>query len=272
MVSLKHKLGFLIVLAFGFALSASGQGRGFAAPARGFSAPVRTVAPPMRAQAGSALSGVRRFSRSTRASRFPFGNCSLLTNSFCGTPFLPPQMPVTASPQVPNFGIVNGVPGLGFDYPHLAAINRGFNDQFGFSNAFNSSFFNNGYGVIPFYGSLPSYYPPYEEETPDSYTQRAQQPVFVVPSPQQSPAASSAGSSAGVSATPSTTPPPELGQLILVRGDGQIVMAVAFTVRNGQLTYVTNEGTRRSFPASELDKEATRQMNEANGTFVSIPN
>ena len=182
-------------------------------------------------------------------------------------------MPVTASPQVPNFGIINGVPGLGFDFPHLAAINRGFNDQFGFSNAFNSAFVNNSnsFGFIPFFGTGPLYYPPYEEEPPSDNVQRAQQPRYVLPLPQQTLAGASAGSAPGAPAA-TQAPPPELGQLILVRRDGQIVMAVAFTVRNGQLTYVTNEGTRRSFPVSELDKDTTRQMNEANGTFVSIPN
>jgi hypothetical protein len=66
-------------------------------------------------------------------------------------------------------------------------------------------------------------------------------------------------------------PPPELGQLILVRRDGQVLLAVAFTTNRGQLTYITRDGTRRSFPVSELDKDATRQMNEANGTSVSLP-
>jgi hypothetical protein len=59
--------------------------------------------------------------------------------------------------------------------------------------------------------------------------------------------------------------------LILVRSDGEVLLAVAFTVRNGQLTYITNEGTKRSFPVSELDKQATQQMNDANGTSVSLP-
>ena len=53
--------------------------------------------------------------------------------------------------------------------------------------------------------------------------------------------------------------------------DGEVLLAVAFTVRNGQLTYITNEGTKRSFPVSELDKQATQQMNDANGTSVSLP-
>jgi hypothetical protein len=62
-----------------------------------------------------------------------------------------------------------------------------------------------------------------------------------------------------------------LGQLILVRSDGEVLLAVAFTVSKGRLTYITNEGTKRSFPVSELDKQATQQMNDANGTSVSLP-
>jgi len=82
-----------------------------------------------------------------------------------------------------------------------------------------------------------------------------------VPPPESAPSA----------AAPASIAPPELGQLILVRRDGKVLLAVAFTVRNGELTYVTTEGARRSFPLSELDKEATRQMNDANGTSVSLP-
>ena len=67
-------------------------------------------------------------------------------------------------------------------------------------------------------------------------------------------------------------PPPEVGQFVLVRLDGQVLFAVAFTTVNGRLTYVTREGLRRSFPVSELDKDATRQMNDANGASVSLPN
>ena len=166
--------------------------------------------------------------------------------------------------------MINGVPGLGFDFPHLAAINRGFNSQAGFFNAFNNGFFNDGFGFIPFFGS-PFYYPPYQEETPYS-TEGTQPPVFIVPQPQ--PNTSASVDSAPKQAAAPQAPPqplPELGQLILVRSDGEVLLAVAFTVRNGQLTYITNDGTRRSFPVSELDKQATRQMNDANGTSVSLP-
>lgn len=280
MVKTIHKFGLVIALGFGVALSAFGQGRGSSAPMRGFSAPMRGFSAPVRGFAGRSTSGLRRgFSGPGRLPRgiFGAGTCGVSTTGPCPTVFVPPTVffpptVITATPQEPNFGVINGVPGLGFDFPHLAAINRGFNSQFGFFNAVNNGFLNNGFGVIPFFGSPPLYYPQYEEEeTPDYYTKGAQQPIFVMPSPQQP--ASPRPAEAAPAPTPQTPPPPpELGQLILVRSDGQVLLAVAFTVRNGQLTYITNDGTRRSFPVAELDKDATRQMNDANGTSVSLPN
>jgi hypothetical protein len=96
---------------------------------------------------------------------------------------------------------------------------------------------------------------------------RIRQPQFTIPQPGAlAPAEDAPGADLSI-----PLPPPELGQLILVRRDGKVLLAVAFTVRDGDVTYVTTEGTRRSFPVSELDKEATRQMNDANGTSVSLP-
>ena len=197
---------------------------------------------------------------------FAPGFCRVLEQ--CENVFLPTQI-ITASPQEPNFGVVNGVPGLGFDFPHLAAINRGFNSQAGFLNAFPNGVFNN-FGFIPFFGSVPWSYPPYEEASPDYYTETAQQPQFVIPRPRPATPPTETTPRAAEPQTP-PPPPPELGQLILVRRDGQVLLAVAFTTNRGQLTYITREGTRRSFPVSELDKDATRQMNDANGTSVSLP-
>jgi hypothetical protein len=166
--------------------------------------------------------------------------------------------------------LINGVPGLGFDFPHLAAINRGFNNQFAFFNAFNNGFFNNGF--FPFF--TPIFSEPFAFSgaggIPD---EGGRQPIFIVTQPPQPNVPPPAESAPRESATPQVPPPPppELGQLILVRSDGQVLLAVAFTVRNGQLTYIANDGTRRSFPFGELDKDATRQMNDANGTSVSLP-
>ena len=68
------------------------------------------------------------------------------------------------------------------------------------------------------------------------------------------------------------TPVKDVGEFILVRRDGQVTLAVAFTTANGRLTYVTREGIRRSFPVAELDNEATREMNDANGTTLTLSN
>ena len=191
--------------------------------------------------------------------------------------------PIVGTPLNPNFAPIRGVPGLGFDHQHLAAIEHPFLNRFG-----------RGRGLFPFYpyfaplflNTLPldydAYYggnedpngydngdPASGSAVPDDYTQGAQQPQFMIPQPDAVAPAENAPSTA--SSTPAP-PPPELGQLILVRRDGKVLLAVAFTVRNGDLTYVTTDGARRSFPVSELDKEATRQMNDANGTSVSLPN
>jgi hypothetical protein len=163
---------------------------------------------------------------------------------------------------------MNGVPGLGFDFPHLAAISRGSQRHFrGFGG------FSNGFFTPIFFDSLPLYYP-FDTQTPDYYTEGAQQPVFVIPQPPQPQPTAPPRAATPEAATPQTPPPPppELAQLILMRRDGQILLAVAFTVRNGQLTYISNDGTRRSFPVDDLDKDATRQMNDANGTSVALPN
>ena len=241
--------------------------RGFSAPTHGFSAPRRATSALRRGSPGHG----REIFTPAPGGVFGSGAC----NGFvpCGPLFFVP--PRTGTALEPNFGVINGVPGLGFDFPHLAAINRGFQNRFAFVD---TGFFNNGFFPFftpIFFDALPSFYPPYQTQAPDYYAEAERQPIFVI-TPQQlqalPPVPAEAAASAPATPQAPPSPPPELGQLILVRRDGQILLAVAFTVRNGQLTYVTNEGTRRSFAVSELDKDATRQMNDANGTSVSLPN
>jgi hypothetical protein len=254
-----RKIGFAVVLSFAIGLWASAQTRGgFGArgtgglahassgASRGFAAPGRTIA-------GSAP-GISR--------------PGLFTH------------PIVGPPLNPNFAPIRGVPGLGFDRQHLAANEHPFLNRFG-----------RGRGLFPFYpyfaplflDTLPLDYDAYSgnedpngydngdpassSAVPDYYTQGAQQPQFMIPQP----GATAPAESAPSDALATQAPPPELGQLILVRRDGKVLLAVAFTVRNGNLTYVTTDGARRSFPLNELDKEATRQMNDANGTSVSLP-
>ena len=276
-----YKFAFVMALSLAVVTSASAQRRGFSmpmrgvtAPTRGVTAPTRGVTAPMRGFAGRSPSGLQHgFSRPGRVEHRILVPGSCVTTGPCPTVFFQPPV-VTATPLEPNFGLINGVSGLGFDFPHLAAINRGFNSQFAFFNALNNGFFNNGF--FPFF--TPVFFDPFAFSGAGVIPEEVErQPIFVMtqpPQPQPAPAPPPEAAPRAPAAEPQAPPPPppELGQLILVRSDGQVLLAVAFTVRNGQLTYITNDGTRRSFPASELDKDATRQMNDANGTSVSLPN
>jgi hypothetical protein len=215
-------------MTLGAAVCASGQVRGGGMPVRGISPPARAVASRPRSHSPSRV----------------------------GTPLHP------------NFAPIRGVPGLGFDFQHLAAISRPIRDRFGREHRQILPFIAPVFGTLPLYDS-------FDSETPDYYDEAEQQPQFIM-SPQQPQAAAPAPREAAPVAPPAAAqfpapPPPELGQLILVRRDGQVLLAVAFTTVRGQLTYITREGTRRSFPVSELDKTATREMNDANGTSVSLP-
>lgn len=186
-----------------------------------------------------------------------------------------------------TYGSTIGVPGLGFDYTHLAAISGGL------SNGRRSNRGREGYRnqavFVPFlYGGYPYYFCDdlddwyddsceYEQSQAQTQPQEqvqqqpqvivVQQPVPMAPPPDDS----------GTYAPPSALPPaPEpvrdIGEFVLVRRDGRILFASAFSVTGTQLTYVTLEGIRRTVPLSDLDADATQQMNEARGTTVQIHN
>ena len=256
MVNTISRFGLAVALSVGVAISASGQGRGSSAPMRGSSAPARSFS-----GAGRGFAGHPR-GTGTRPGAF--------------RAFAPP---LVGTPLNPNFAPLRGVPGLGFDFPHLAAIQGASRGRFGRGDRdrdrggfFTPLFFDGGWPLYPYDYPYDNGYPN-DNAAPEGYSGAAQQPpIFVVPQPQPN-ASAPADAPSRQAATPQTPPPPppELGQLILVRSDGEVLLAVAFTVRNGQLTYITNEGTKRSFPVSELDKQATQQMNDANGTSVSLP-
>ena len=176
-----------------------------------------------------------------------------------------------ATPLNPNFAPIHGVPGLGFDYQHLVAVGRAGHERRGGENRGTGRSF-----ITPIFGLGQPYYYAFDTGFPYDYNAPTEQPISEPftpaipgipggnePSPVQ----------AEVPALPivAPIPPPELGQLILMRRYGQVVMAVAFTTSGGRLTYITQDGLRRSFPLAELDADATRQMNDVNGTTVALP-
>jgi hypothetical protein len=174
---------------------------------------------------------------------------------------------------------LSGVPGLGFDFPHLAAISGGLHGD---------SFFRPGHhghhgegSFIPiFFGGYPYYSDDAGYDQPEQQTEQPPQPqpqIIViqqpVPAQQIADSASNAESdSAPEVAAQTALPARDVGDFILVRRDGRILFASIFSVVGAQLLYVTPEGIRHSILVSDLDAEATQQMNEARGTTVQIHN
>ena len=173
-----------------------------------------------------------------------------------------------------SFGSENGVPGLGFDYPHLAAISGSLQS--------NQSFGRGGHrgqgSFVPIlFGGYPYYYDSQDYDQPQQQAQAQpqviviQQPAPIVAAPQGIDAGSDAASPSSL-ATAATTAVRDVGEFVLVRRDGRVLFASAFSVVGAQLRYISPEGIRRTLPMAELDADATQQMNEARGTTVQISN
>lgn len=92
-----------------------------------------------------------------------------------------------------------------------------------------------------------------------------QPPSAAVMAPEEA-AVPPASSSAETSPTPE--PLHDVGTFVLVLNDGTKIDAVAFTIQNDRLIYITSDGLRKSFAASELNKQATEQLNDDRGTPV----
>jgi hypothetical protein len=177
-----------------------------------------------------------------------------------------------------GFDSFSGVPGLGFDFPHLAAISGPLHN--------NSPHFEHighrgqGSFVPILFGGYPYYYENLGYDQPDQPMGQQSQPqpqIIViqqpVPAQQGADLESDTGTlSASESESQAAVPVRDVGDFILVRRDGRILFASVFSVVGAQLQYVTPEGIRHTLAMSDLDAGATQQMNEARGTTVQIHN
>ncbi len=155
------------------------------------------------------------------------------------------------------------VPGLGFDFVHFAAVHPHFQATHSHRQ------------ITPI---IPIGFPFFSEPAAPQIIVMPQPPVVVL---QQPGVMENAGESTGhVRAADATEimvparavePSRDVGEFVLVRRDGRLVFAVAFSAEGGQLIYITREGVRRSLPLAELDIEATRRMNEERGTTLHLP-
>ena len=169
-----------------------------------------------------------------------------------------------------------GAPGLGFDYTHLAAINRSLGVRALIDPvtqhrlALAREIRRETPVAMPFLPWVPSVQvlivqsppvvilqqPPATEELPG----RAERTRYIEREPEMEAAP-----------TREYQPLRELEDLVLVRRDGQLIYAAAFSLQRDRILYITREGTLRSLPLAELDVDATLRRNEERGTILRLP-
>jgi hypothetical protein len=258
------------------------------AQVRSGSAPVREAPAVMHARPAARTSANSRRSTGTNPQAVQQANVIQIS---------PDGHVISASARAANwesFDGSSGVPGLGFDYPHLAAISGGLRDD-SVSHGDNGHRGQGSYVPISF-GGYP-YYPYYDDTSAYDQTgeqdQQDQQPVqqtqsqpqiIVIQQPvpsqqggrQDADSENDSGRASGPAQEPQAEAPipeiPDVGDFILVRRDGRILFASIFSVVGTQLQYVTPEGIRHTMAMADLDSNATEQMNEARGTTVQIHN
>jgi len=158
-----------------------------------------------------------------------------------------------------------GVPGLGFDFPHLAAIN-GNRQHHGHRFAGGAPFGFSGFLLTPpvIVEEVQSTQPPQGALDEESAAENAADPErpHRARASQMAPEPERAGPPA---------PQRDVEEYVFVRRDGGLLFAVAYAWENGTLRYVTPDGLRRSIAKDSLDLSATQQFNEQRGLSFRSP-
>lgn len=174
--------------------------------------------------------------------------------------------------------LLDPVPGLGFDYAHIAALDRDLDikavidpetewrlavaervlrDTGGFSSP--------GYYLLDGGGT---YVMPAEPVSPTTEPQQeSQQPQIIV---LQEPAQKAAEQSTPAVETQPSAPVPDVGNFTLVLRDGKKIQVIAFTRAGDRIVYITSDGARHTVAASDLDAKATERINQDSGTQFTL--
>jgi hypothetical protein len=157
------------------------------------------------------------------------------------------------------------VPGLGFDYAHVAATHpHGIHERDRnrrFSGAFFPLFFGGGFDMPLFPDDVqeaPAAEPQQVDAGPEP-VQTAGRPGDYEPRQNRTPAPTQAVAE------------PEAEPYVFVRRDGTLFFATAYAWENGTLRYITAEGLRRTVTRDKLDLDATQQFNEQRGLSFRAP-
>lgn len=181
-----------------------------------------------------------------------------------------------------SFATSSDAPGLGFDYSDFFALHPNRNtigrDRTSFVNgfAFFSPFGFYGYPYFSTDTSAPDQSPaPMADQ--EAAPQQQQQPQIVIVMPPGYSAGSNLAtggqtpSQSTVAQAPASDTAIVSSEFVLMKRDGGVLFASAFTVQSGQMTYITPEGNCRKMTLAELDVDATRKMNEERGTTIMLP-
>ena len=254
-------LAFLLVSALPFVVQAQQHGGGAISGAHPFvaAAPVAVAhAAPARGSI-SARPPVRTAPVTTRVNGAP----RTARPTGWNQPRTARRTNFSTDPVFPNGGFSNGdnpVPGFGFDFTHFFAVHP---------NAGRHHFRDSGF-VIPFIdGGFYLPVPAYDQgAAPAPQADDSQASNQAAPVEQTSVRDTEANSRDRWRSEPL---PPEQPEYVFVRQDGSLIFAVAYSLINDRLQYVTAEGLRRTIPLNTLDFAATQQFNEQRGVSIRLP-
>jgi len=159
------------------------------------------------------------------------------------------------------------VPGLGFDYSHVAATRPG--GVNGRRRRGNNR--NDGAVLFPFFGGG-GYFVPTGDVMADYGAEG--QPGQETDDEEAAAPAERPARNHSVDRLPALGPPApqrDVPEYIFVRRDGTVFFAVAYTWESGSLRYVSSEGLSRSVARDTLDLNATQQFNEQRGMAFRSP-
>ncbi len=176
--------------------------------------------------------------------------------------------------------LLDPVPGLGFDYADLAAMDQDLDikaaidpaTQWRLAIAERLLRDNRGFGGFVGTGGYildgGGVYTVPEEPASEPAAAPAPQPQIIVV---QAPAATNQQGGATAPSAESEAPPlPDVGQFTLVLRDGTKIQAVAFTRKSDLIVYITTDGSRRTLAVADLDSAATQRVNQERGTPLNL--
>lgn len=211
----------------------------------------------------------------------PVARASVNTRHAAAAPFIPPANN--------NFDFGNGffggsgetiqqlldpVPGLGFDYSYLAAIDKDLaikavidpQTRERLAVAEQVARATGGFGAPGYYLLDGGGYVVPAEAGANEQPEQPQPEVIVL----QQPAQKSAEEAAAAEASQPAQPVPDVGNFTLVLKNGKKIEAIAFIRFGDRIVYITVDGDRHAIAATDLNDAATQRVNADRGTQLTL--